>query len=174
MGMRSDEVHGKWAKKGKPRADMPRQTWEDIDLAARHLTVTVAKVGTPDWRLVPIPLAALEWLLLCPDRTGPVCSAGGLLRVRALCKKAGISLAYNAFRHSYISHRIGFNKDKGACATDCGTSVKEIDRRYRRPIAPEIGKEYFRVRPHGAPAKPKIPPAEFELLVYSSNPVAAP
>lgn len=174
MGMRSDEVHGKWAKKGKPRADMPRQTWEDINLERRHLNVTVAKVGTPEDRLVPMPIAALEWLQLCPSRSGYVCKAGAMLNIRKLCKKHGLHLPNNCFKHSYISHRIGFNKDKAACATDCGTSVKEIDRCYRRPVDPEIGKDWFRVRPSGAPAKPKSPPAEFELLVYSSTPSATP
>ncbi len=176
LGMRAVEVHGKNPKKGVYRQTMPRQKWEDISLEARHLNVSVAKEGTPAWRYVPITAAAYEWLSLVPveQRTGPVCLAGALQQVRRHCLAAGIQLPNNCFRHSYISHRIGFAKDKGACADDCGTSVKEIDRRYRRPTLPEVGKAWFRVRPHGAPAMLAVRPCEYELPAHSASTIPAP
>lgn len=140
-GIRSDEIHGKRADRSK------RQLWEDIDLAQKHLNVTVAKKNTPAWRLVTLCDAAIEWLMLCPDRKGPVCQPGAMEKVRALAIAAGFALPENCFRHSAISYKIAVTGDKAATATWAGNSVAEIDRRYRRPMPKAAGEAWFGIRP---------------------------
>lgn len=147
-GVRSDEIHGKRDDR-KLGDDCPRQTWEDIDLAQKHLNVSNAKENTPAWRLVPICDAAIEWLRLCPgDHKGPVCVPGAMEKARwVLLNVAKISLPENCFRHSFISYEIAVSGDKAKVATWAGNSVKEIDKRYRRPALPATGKAWFAVQP---------------------------
>ena len=150
-GIRSDEIHGK-------RADRRlRQTWEDVHLDKRFVRVTVAKTNTPAWRNVPLCPAAIEWLMLCPTRKGPVCEAGAMEKIRLILKAAVDdqdcalfpSVPENCFRHSFISHRIALTGNKPATATESGNSVNEIDRRYRVPLSPEDGVAWFGARPNG-------------------------
>lgn len=148
-GIRADEIHGKRADRER------RQTWEDVHLDKKFVRVTVAKTNTPAWRNVPLCPAAIEWLMLCPNRKGPVCEAGAMEKVRLILKEAlgdqgqklFASLPENCFRHSFISHRIALTGNKPATATESGNSVKEIDRRYRVPLSKEDGQAWFEIRP---------------------------
>ena len=142
--IRADEIHGKRHDRTK------RQTWEDIDLSQKHLNVTVAKKNTPSWRLVNLCDAAVEWLLLCPDRKGPVCEEAAMEKVRGLAIAADFNLPENCFRHSAISYRIAVTGDKQATATWAGNSVKEIDKRYRRPMTKAAGEAWFAIHPDAA------------------------
>jgi len=151
-GIRSDEIHGK-------RKDRSiRQTWEDIHLEERFIRVTVAKKNTPAWRFVPVCDSAVEWLLLCPDRTGEVCEAGAMEKVRLILRDAGFKIPKNCLRHSYITYRVtvtGGNKPQ--VATEAGNSVAEIDRRYRCPVTKAEGEAWFAVKPATATAGEVIP-----------------
>ncbi|MSU48814.1 MAG: hypothetical protein EXS37_06970 [Opitutus sp.] len=148
-GIRADEIHGKHHDRSK------RQIWEDINLEKKYLNVTVAKKNTPSWRLVTLCDAAVEWLMLCGERKGPVCEIGAMAKIRALAHDAKTSdkkarfqkLPENCFRHSAISYRIAVTGDKAATATWAGNSVAEIDRRYRRPMTKEAGEAWFSFRP---------------------------
>lgn len=147
--VRADEIHGKRADRER------RQLWEDIDLERKHLNVSVAKKNTPSWRLVELPDAAVAWLMLCPNRTGPICEAGAMEKLRLLVRSAKLdngeprfaALPENGFRHSAISYRIALTGDKPGTATWAGNSVAEIDRRYRRPMTRQAAQEWFAIHP---------------------------
>ena len=142
--VRSDEIHGSREHPEK------RQVWEDIFLDRGFLRVTAAKQGTPSWRYVPLCPAALAWLRLIPEeqRVGPVCEAKAVWRVRRTGQNAGLAMPKNCFRHSAISYRIPVEDgNKSKVATDAGTSVQKIDKRYRRPVTKEEGLEWFGVMP---------------------------
>jgi hypothetical protein len=140
-GVRSDEIHGK-------RADLSiRQTWQDIQLDRKFLSVTCAKENTPAWRHVPLCDAAVTWLMLCPDRKGPVCEAGAMSKVRALAHTAGHKLPPNCLRHSFISYRIAATGNKPQVALEAGNSVTEIDRRYRVPVTAAEAADWFNILP---------------------------
>ncbi len=148
-GVRSDEIHGKRDDRGENGDAAIRQTWEDIDLAQKHLNVTNAKRNTPAWRLVPICDAALEWLALCPgDHKGPICEPGAMENVRLLLREAGFKLPKNCFRHSWITYEIAVIGDKAKVANWAGNSVKEIDKRYRRPALPATGAAWLASAPN--------------------------
>jgi hypothetical protein len=141
-GIRADEIHGK-------RKDRSiRQTWEDIHLEEKFVRVTVAKKNTPAWRFVPLCDSAIEWLLLCSPRSGEVCEAGAMEKVRLILRDAGFNIPENCFRHSFISYRVAVTGgNKPQVATEAGNSVAEIDRRYRRPVTQTEGEAWFAVRP---------------------------
>lgn len=149
-GVRSDEIHGKRDDRLLRGDDCLRQTWEDIDLVQKHLNVTNAKRNTPAWRLVPVCDAAVAWLAVCPgERTGPICVPGAMEKARwVLLNLAKITLPENCFRHSYITYEIAVTGDKAKVATWAGNSVKEIDRRYRRPALPAVGRAWFASTPN--------------------------
>ena len=152
-GIRSDEIHGKRSNR------KIRQLYADIHLDRKFVQVTVAKQNTPAWRIVPLCDAAVEWLKLCPVREdGMICDPGDLWVIRRYAIAAGFEVPSNAFRHSFISHRIAETGDKARTATEAGNSVKEIDRRYRVPLPAEVGRAWFSISPNGV--SPASPPAD--------------
>lgn len=172
-GVRSDEIHGKRSDKEIPRSTMPRQRWAHIhvqpgvDGVFGWFSVSVAKKNTPSHRKVPILPALAAWLALCPRVKGEefVCSAGAMERVRELLRKAPVELGLkkvkvminkqeatvndlpeNAFRHSWISHRlpiVGIVQT----AAEAGNSPTEIERSYRVPIDKSEALPYWQVMP---------------------------
>lgn len=144
-GIRSDEIHGKRHDRSK------RQLWSDVYLKKRVMNVTVAKVNTPQWRLVPLCDAAIAWLKICNRREdGLICRSCAMEWVRKGCIGARIDLPENCFRHSFISYRIAaLDGNKQRAATDAGTSVTKIDRHYRVPLVKSEGEAWFAIRPRG-------------------------
>jgi integrase len=142
-GIRADEIHGKRADRSK------RQAWEHVymDTKKPYLQVSNAKENTPSMRAVPLCPAAVEWLMLCGDRKGPVCEAGAMEKVRLLARAAKFSLPENCFRHSFITYRIDATKNKAQVALEAGNSEKEITSRYKAKLAPGMGRAWFSITP---------------------------
>lgn len=148
-GVRSDEIHGKRKDRNV------RQTWEDIHLDRKFLSVTCAKENTPAWRHVPLCDAAVTWLMLCPKRKGPICEPGAMEKVRKLAIEAKHKLPENCLRHSFISYRIAQTGNKPQVALEAGNSVNEVDRRYRVPVTAEQAADWFGILPNAkAPVIP--------------------
>jgi hypothetical protein len=146
-GIRADEIHGKRANREH------RQLWSDIYMDERRFVrVTVAKKNTPAWRFVPLCESAVEWLMLCEDRTDAVCQPAALEKLRTLARKAGFALPENCLRHSFITYRIGLLGDKARVATEAGNSVGQIDKHYRVPVTPEESAAWFETRPQSPAA----------------------
>jgi hypothetical protein len=134
VGMRTEEIHG---KRSEPEG--LRQLWEHIHLDKHLLTVTNAKKNTPAWRNIPLGKAAVAWLRVCPGpHEGPVCDKYAIDRIRDIAKNAGLNLPGNCFRHSHITFKLA-TENKADVADWAGTSPKEIDRHYKRPIIDEAG-----------------------------------
>jgi len=132
-GMRSFEVHG--------------QRWDDFDFERKFLRVTNAKPNTPARRQVPLCETALAWLAAYRQNQGPVCQNLGIYQIRKICRKAGIDLAENGFRHTWISARVEITGDIPRTALESGTSVKMIHRHYRDLLRPEEAAAWFAVTP---------------------------
>ncbi len=140
-GIRSDEIHGK-------RPDRThRQTWEDVHLDEKYVRVTNAKKNTPAWRHVSLCDSAVEWLMLCPRREGPICVEAAMEDVRRLAAEAKFNLPPNCFRHSFITYKCALTGDKAAVASEAGNSIAEIDRRYRVPVTKSEALKWFGVTP---------------------------
>ena len=136
---------------GLRRAEIHAQTWEDISLERKNLRVTSAKRGTAARRLVPLCDAALEWLMLCQNRKGAVCDGLAMDRIRLLAREARHedktaifpAIPDNAFRHSFISHKVAATGDINRVSLDAGNSPKEINRHYRELVSEAEGAEWF-------------------------------
>jgi integrase len=137
---------------GLRRAEIHGQVWEDIDLAEKFLRVTKAKRGTPARRLVPLCDAAIEWLMLCGDRTGPICEGVGLDRVRKLAREASpvIELPENCFRHAFISHRVAQTGNIPEVSIEAGNSPQVVVRHYRELVTKYEGQAWFAIHPESA------------------------
>lgn len=133
---------------GLRRAEVHAQSWADISLEKGHLRVTKGKRGTPARRLVPLAPAAVEWLMLCPERKGALCDGLAMDRIRLIARNAGFDLPENCFRHSYISHRVAATGDIPRVSLDAGNSPKEINRHYRELVSEAEGKEWFEITPN--------------------------
>ena len=145
---------------GLRRKEIHAQLWDDVALERNSLHVTSAKKGTPSRRLVPLGPAAVEWLLLCKQRKGPICPlvavngefqpALAIDGIRRIARKAGIELPENAFRHSYISHAVAATGDIPRVSLDAGNSPDEVNKHYRQLVSERDGKAWFDVRPGNA------------------------
>jgi len=134
-GLRRDEIHN--------------EVWSDIALERGHVRVTKGKRGTPARRLVPLSPAAVEWLLLCPNRQGRLCKNLAVDRIRFIAHAAKFTLPENCFRHSFVSHRVAETGDVGATALESGNSPSIVFRHYRELVTKAEGEKWFAVRPAG-------------------------
>ncbi len=135
---------------GLRRGEVHAQRWEQIDLAARRLEVTAAKEGTPAQRHVPIPRAAVSWLMLCPERTGDVCSNLAIDRIRDIGREAGFELPENCFRHSFITYRATLTQNVPQTAEESGNSPAIIRKHYKRLMLKTTARDWFAISPDGA------------------------
>jgi integrase len=140
---------------GLRRSEIHAQTWEDIELARKHVRVTKAKRGTPSRRLVPLCDSAVLWLLLCKDRKGHVSSNLAIDRIRDIARtttnKDGTTkfplLPENAFRHSFITHRVAQLSNVAEVALEAGNSSTIIFKHYRELVTKDEGAEWFAITP---------------------------
>ncbi len=134
---------------GLRRAEIHTQLWSDINLKAGTLAVSSAKEGTQSERLVQIPTAAVEWLMLCKGKEGLVAPAWAQDRIRALCRTATppINCPQNAFRHSYVSYRVASTGNVAETSLEAGNSPGVIFKNYRKPVSKEDGAEWFNLSP---------------------------
>lgn len=137
---------------GLRRSEVHEQTWENIDLVGRTLTVSKAKPGTPSERPVPVPRAAVAWLMLSGNRKGNVCDNLAVDRIRDIARTAGFELPENAFRHSFITYRCKI-VTVSQVADEAGNSPTILRKHYRniikdeRPMRKAEAKAWFESAP---------------------------
>ncbi len=132
---------------GMRRSEIHAQKWEDINLETGHVRVTKAKRGTPSRRLVPLSPAAVEWLLLTPDRTEWVCPNLSIDRIRDIAGKAKYELPENCFRHSYVTHRVAQTGNIAETSLEAGNSPTIVMRHYRELVTKVEGEQWFSLTP---------------------------
>lgn len=153
---------------GLRRAELHAQRWEDVNLQRGFLKVTKAKRNTPSKRLVPLPPAAVEWLMACdqsktyrPKRDREASKAEnrkrpaidllsppfGIDRVRSYAREAGLETPDNAFRHSFISYRVAQTGNVAETALEAGNSPSIVHKHYRELVAKEDGDAWFNLTP---------------------------
>ncbi len=141
---------------GLRRAEVHAQQWVDINLDRGFVRVSKAKRNTPASRLVPLSAAAVKWLTLCDDRTDALCANLAIDRIREIARTAingktkkplFPAIPDNAFRHSYISHRVAATGNVAATALEAGNSPKIIFGHYRELFTKEEGEAWFELSP---------------------------
>lgn len=140
---------------GMRRSEIHEQLWSDINLEAGHLKVTKAKRGTPSRRLVPLSPAAVQWLMLAPDKTEFVCGNLAVDRIRKIAKEANdkdgmpvfTELPDNCFRHAFISHRVAQSGDIARTSLEAGNSPDMVQKHYLELVTKEEGEKWFAILP---------------------------
>lgn len=134
---------------GLRRSEVHAQTWEDVDLAKKSLRVTKAKRGTPSRRLVPLCDSAIEWLMLVPDRKGPIGPDLSMDKVRKIARDAEpkIELPENCFRHSFISYRVAETGNIHETSLEAGNSPQIVNKHYRELVTKDEGRAWFSSTP---------------------------
>ncbi len=138
---------------GLRRAEIHAQDWSDINLERAFVRVTKAKRNTPARRLVPLCEAAISWLKLCPKKEGALCSNMAIDRIRHIARGAKTdggkelfpAIPDNAFRHSFISHRVAATGNVAATALEAGNSPNVIFRHYRELFTKDEGETWFKL-----------------------------
>src|SRR5450432_4046385 len=97
--------------------------------------------------MVPLAPAAIDWLLLCKDRKGQLCTNMAIDRIRDIGRDAKFELPDNCFRHSFISHRISQTGNVAETALEAGNSPQIIFRHYRELFTKEDGGAWFEISP---------------------------
>ena len=132
-GLRRSEVHG--------------QRWEDIDLERKLLRVSAAKPNTPARRLVPIHDSAVAWLRPHAQESGPICTNLAIDRLRDICRTAGLDLADNGFRHTWISARVALTGNIPETSLEAGNTPQIVNRHYRELMRKDEAEAWFAVSP---------------------------
>ena len=132
---------------GLRRSELDVQSWNDIDLKRKLLTVTKAKSNTPSKRIVHLPEAALQWLRKCNTEEELISPAWGMDRARAFIREAGINCPENCFRHSFITYRVAKTGNVDETALEAGNSRDMIFKHYRELTAKDDGVAWFRLSP---------------------------
>ena len=132
---------------GLRRAEVHGQRWEHIDLERCLLRVSAAKPNTPAHRLVPLPPAAVQWLAPLRQAKGPICPNLAVDRIRDICRTAGLDLARNGFRHSWISARVAVTGNIPETAIEAGNSPSILVRHYRELLRKDEAAAWFAVLP---------------------------
>ena len=107
-----------------------------------------------------------EWLLTCPDWTGPIipdvnnsltlngrCSAAFKYRFDVSRKKAGIARETrpkDVLRHCYGSYLLALTHNSAQLATLMGNSEDVIRSHYRRHVSSDAATAFFSIMPPGA------------------------
>ncbi len=107
-----------------------------------------------------------EWLLTCPDRTGPIipdvnnsltlqgrCSAAFKYRFDVSRKKAGFARETwpkDVLRHCYGSYLLALTHNRAQLATLMGNSEDVIRSHYRRHVSSDAATAFFSIMPPGA------------------------
>jgi hypothetical protein len=142
---------------GLRRSEVHAQQWADIDLERAFVRVSKAKRNTPSRRLVPLSPAAIEWLMLCKDRSSALCDNLAIDRIRDIARDAKFDLPDNCFRHSRISHRVAQTGNVAETALESGNSPDIIFKHYRELFTKAEGEAWFDCRPTGPGQTIKMP-----------------
>ena len=149
---------------GLRSAEIERLTWNDVDLAARHIVVGADAAKTASRRIIPVCDALAQWLAPYAQRGGKVwkgthdafydaqletakATAVAADAENNLAAKAPVKWKSNGLRHSFASYRFAQIGDAGRVAGECGNSAAVIHKHYRELVRPADAVKWFAVAP---------------------------
>lgn len=147
-----------------------RLTWEDIDVAERHVVVSAQTAKTAARRVVPLCDAAMAWLADYSGRTGLIWPHPQITLYKAIeaCAAATggpagrpkpVRWLHNGLRHSWCSYRLAVLGDAGRVAGEAGNSAAVVHKHYKAVTSAKAGAAWFSVspvRPHNVATLPAV------------------
>ena len=151
---------------GLRSAEIERLTWEDVDLAGRHIIVSAGNAKTASRRIVPMSENLAAWLKVYAKKTGNVwngthdefyeaqqdTAAATTIEPdesKGITGTAPVVWKANGLRHSFASYRFAILGDAGRVAGECGNSASVIHKHYRELVKPVDAQRWFAVNPQG-------------------------
>ena len=122
--------------------------WSDIkwEQNAVHIRAEVGKTG--ERYIHHLPANLKQWLKLCKEQNGRVCTYRQLPENYAkLSRKSGVNWKANGLRHGYGSYRLAITKDYNLVSDEMGNSPAVLKRDYRVPQTEQAAKAWFAVTP---------------------------
>ncbi len=140
---------------GLRSAEAARLTWASVNFEQRHVEVRIGAAKTASRRLVPLPAAAVEWLLPlrgnAKDRVYSEHESGLPKRVSEAAKAAGVRRVENGARHSFVTYHVALTGDVARVALDAGNSPNVIHGHYRGLATTGDAERFFSIRPVETP-----------------------
>lgn len=138
---------------GIRREELLRLDWSAVNLADRVITISAAAAKMTQRRVVKLRPNAVDWLMLCPTKTGPICPANYEGKFTAIAIKAGFvsegksTFPRNALRHNFASYLYAA-EDEAMVIRELGhSSPKMIKEHYRALKLDREGRVYFSITP---------------------------
>jgi integrase len=135
---------------GLRTAEIERLTWDDIDFASGHITLSASKAKTASRRIIPIVPALRAWLEPFARKHGPVWPGKRdefYDAQRPTAQTAGIAWKRNGLRHSFASYRLAEVKNAAQVSLEMGNSAGVVFKFYRELVTPKQAEEWFGVMP---------------------------
>jgi site-specific recombinase XerD len=131
--------------------EVARLKWSDVNLETKRVTLSGKVTKTREKRTCEIPANALEFLLLHPNRTGPITPPKFRKRLTGFHQDAGFpnwkKTHANAKRHSFGTYASKVH-DWEWVVTQMGNSVAMLLKHYRdSTVSPGDAKAYFDLTP---------------------------
>ena len=131
--------------------ELSRLNWSDVNLAERRVKLSGKQTKTREKRVCEIPAGALQFLLLHPNRQGPVAPQGFEYSLTDFYKAAGFKRwkrdFANAKRHSFGTYASKLH-DWAWVVDEMGNSVSMLLKHYRdASVTKEDAEAYFAITP---------------------------
>ena len=131
--------------------ELSRLNWSDVNLAERKVKLSGKQTKTREKRVCEIPLGAQQFLMLHPNRQGPIAPQGIEYSLTNFYKAAGFQRwkrdFANAKRHSFGTYASKLH-DWAWVVDQMGNSVSMLLKHYRdASVTKEDAKAYFEISP---------------------------
>jgi len=125
-------------------------TWDDVDLAARTLTISAEASKVRKRRIVPLSDTAKEWLQFAQKKNSRFGMSLSSKRRFVVKLRASIGLKrwpQDVLRHTAASYLLALHQDAGRVATMLGNSVSILHKHYKGLVTPEQCAAFWGLRP---------------------------
>lgn len=151
-GIRPQEFRKKVTYKGKEHLHFLK--WEDVDMKKKVVTISKHLSKTKKTRKIPLPDAAVEWLLRWVDDSFPakdkaVVPEWHSEKYSRLKKASSITFTHDVLRHTFGTYRVALVGASKA-ATEMGNSGGVVLSHYAEAVDESEAKEYFNLTPEEA------------------------
>lgn len=146
---------------GLRTAELDRLDWQNVNLSAGLVTVTIEASKMRRQRHVKIASNLVQWLVPYRKENGPVWRLSPVSyqhRAAELAKGARVKIPHNAGRHAFASYHFALHGDAAKTAGELGHAdarllldvYRNIHTTNGKAITAATAAEYFAIKPQGA------------------------
>ena len=126
--------------------ELDRLTWQDVDLAAKRVTISAAASKVHRRRVTPLEPAAVAWLKFGGDL--PIPHVSRRRYVRRMRSRLGLAAwPQDALRHTAASMMLAREQDAGKVALWLGNSPKILLSHYHQIVSGDECRKFWELEP---------------------------